>query len=269
MIIFDIDGTLCFDRHSIDRPVLDALERASRDITIAFSSARHPRDTYPLLTPSLRATSYVFGCNGAICVRDSSIVYKKSLPSSIVNAIVVAADDNGCPYLIDESRNFVKSTTWHPLHDAIRENALGGASPLNPISNDDIVKILLLPLTVQMRDAVLATCNVLIDIEIHRHSDLSFDVTSIGINKHSGMLDATLAHTDYACFGNDDNDIPLFKHSYYAVQVGSNAMLRKFAARQISADVGRPDELIDAINEITYAEAQRMRKIGDATAQTR
>ncbi|AXB34279.1 HAD family phosphatase [Vibrio campbellii] len=118
-IVFDIDGTICFDGESISPIILDKIYELSFKNRIFFASARHPRDISRLLPEKLKKNSILVGANGAICQKYDSVIYSRPMSINTVDNILSILDSYECSYLIDGVQCYYKSVKKHRFFKVI------------------------------------------------------------------------------------------------------------------------------------------------------
>ncbi|MFJ4670586.1 HAD family hydrolase [Kitasatospora purpeofusca] len=90
-VVFDIDGTLCFDGRTIDRRILaaiDACERAGRRLVSA--SARPVRDVLPVLDGAFPAATLIGG-NGSLVSVGGQVRARTAFDAAGFGALMDAA----------------------------------------------------------------------------------------------------------------------------------------------------------------------------------
>lgn len=232
-LVFDIDGTLCFDGVSISPAILTEIENLSRHSAIFFASARHPRDMVRLLPDSLIQCSALIGANGAICKRGETVLYLRPIQNRDVDSIITILDRHHCAYLIDGVEGYHKSTITHHFFGCIAPEGSCRERSIIALQKVGIIKFLVLSSSAENFEALYTEILMIPGLSLHKHSDGTFDITIASTDKYIALHEAFGIEEDFICFGNDDNDLPLFKKSAYAFLVGDKETLAPYADEQI------------------------------------
>ncbi len=251
-IVFDIDGTLCFNGKDIHLLILEEISKLSSKFNIIFASARHPRDIARILPNDIKKSSILVGANGAVCEKNSEILYKKTIKNSTVERLVNILNKHKCSYLIDGVHGYYKSSIKHKFFKNITPYAQCTEQSIKKLYEVGILKILVLHSPVYDYDELIKDINKIEDINIHNHSDLSFDITICDIDKYNAIKSTLGIKNNFICFGNDLNDISLFKNSLYSLQVGKNVKLAFHAKETLLAyDGDYTKALVSAIKRVS------------------
>lgn len=221
-VVVDVDGTVCFDGHTLSPAVADAL-RFVRDRTrLVFASARPLRDLLPVLPDDLAEVDLIGG-NGAfhrapdgeVSVRGFSAETRRDLDA------LIAAHDLGA--LLDGPWDYSYSgPADHMLRARIDPARLARHVEAHTLPH--YAKALLFTTSA----AVIAELSVLpVAFSVHPVEN-AIDVAPHGVTKASAV--AALGFTDVIAFGNDANDVPLLRAARVSVRVGSHPGL-DFASR--------------------------------------
>ncbi len=246
-IVFDIDGTICFDGENISPLLTDAIHTLGDDLNIFFASARHPRDIKHVLPRELSATSVSVGANGAICEKQGEILYKNTISQANVNTIIEILERHHFSYLIDGVRGYYQSDKEHDFFDKISPLGDDEESEISMLKEVGILKFLILSASIEdARDPVLEIDD-LSGVSLHHHSDGTFDITASSIDKYSAIDKVYSVGDDFVCFGNDKNDLTLLQNSKYSFQIGEHKELTPYATEQIIGS--SEEEYVQAILE--------------------
>ncbi|POZ61607.1 HAD-IIB family hydrolase [Chromobacterium alticapitis] len=246
--IFDIDGTLCFDGHTISPAIQDALSGLEEQgHQIGFASARPYRDMLHLLGERFHHGLFV-GSNGAMTYHQGELCDTQPLAKRTLDQLCELAERLEASYLVD--------LPWHYHYRGDPDHPFMGwvdpARRANRVARDDIrlpVKLLVtecadgpaLQLALAERD----------DIAVHHHSDQQIvDITAKGVSKMAALLRHGIAADQLVCFGNDSNDLSMFSAARHAVQIGEHAQLKPLAAERIARDDNTEAELIGAMRRL-------------------
>lgn len=240
-IVLDIDGTICFDGHHIDVRIVEALcDLMDLGHKVILASARPIRDMMPVLDERLKHIPLVGG-NGSIVSVGKQIVHKESISEDNYKKILEIWGQHKCSILVDDEWDYGHVADGREeLFERIDGYDLAENLPLTAIKTP--IKVLLM--SIKDGQAIRQALDDL-DLSISGYEKLTqMDITSPGINKFSGLKWLGIQDGDYVCFGNDSNDIPLFKHSSYGVQVGNHTQLAEISDEQIPVDHQIVDKLI-------------------------
>ena len=236
--VFDLDGTLCFDGMTMSKELQEVLLTAPKyGHEIIFATARSYRDCLSILEGELRKLTVV-GLNGGEVFQDECLVSQYTIPSHALRTIVSYCDTYNLPYFIDDTFNYaIQNPDQIPF--------LSNVDPLNkarilPVQelNKPIKAVIPLAEHEDIREDLIFNLNKLECLDLTYHDiERCLYINLKGVTKASTVLNHF--GRDFVAFGNDQNDISLFKHAIYGVQVGDYPYLKDFA-----------DEVIPAINTV-------------------
>ncbi|MGV2187381.1 HAD hydrolase family protein [Rhizobium rhizogenes] len=246
--VFDLDGTICFDRYSVAPPIKRSMEAIAEQHSIVIASARHPANIITTITNPWFSLWDVVGANGAICYTKGQRANERRLPADQARLSLQALAALECPYLAYGADFVIFSQAAHPLHAAISADI--GTTLRRGSDNElgTLAKILVLP---QSGDArALAACQAIPGLQVYAHTDGSFDIVTAGVDKASALT--VLGHTlpTFASFGNDLNDLTLLHHAQHAVCVGDSSLLASVADYQIPTGPGQIEAIAELILRI-------------------
>lgn len=245
--VFDIDGTICFHGKPVSRGILDALcELERQGHFIAFASARHSRDILPVLDERFHH-HLLIGGNGAVTYYEGKLIRACPIPGPLFQRITQLLDRFQASYLID--------TEWDYAHKGAEDHSfLSRVDPLkqaNRIRLDEVrqpVKILVTESAdpQRLKEEVKA-----LDINLHNHSlEEVLDITDCGVDKWNAVAAFGLSSGSTVCFGNDTNDLPLFRQAARSVLVGNHPLLAGVATDQLDIDEQFESKLRDKLTEL-------------------
>ncbi|MGO1498671.1 MAG: HAD hydrolase family protein [Streptococcus thermophilus] len=211
--VFDLDGTLCFDGMTMSKDLQKVLLTAPKyGHEIIFATARSYRDCLSVLEGELRKLTVV-SLNGGEVFQDERLVSQYRIPSSALRTIVSYCDIYNLPL------NKARILSIHELNEPVKV-----VIPL--VEHEDICEDLIFNL------------NKLECLDLSYHDiERCLYINPKGVTKASTVLNHF--GKDFVAFGNDQNDISLFKNAIYGVQIGDYPYLNNFA-----------DEVIPAINAV-------------------
>lgn len=241
--IFDLDGTICFDAHTIDTAIVEVLLRAE-DLghKIIFATARSYRDTINVLGKEL-SQEFVIGLNGGVVYDKGQLILEQHLPRKTVLFINQWCKENNIPYFMDNHFHYCS-------HNPERIPFIASVDPLN-LSQNIPFEELELPIK----------CVVNFDRSSHLLEDMLSNLTHLPkvdsvfheneaclyINPYGSTKSETVKKLligDYIAFGNDKNDIGLFQNAKYSIQIGNYEQLVPYAS-EVLLDIEKiPDKIM-------------------------
>jgi len=247
-LVFDLDGTICFDRHSVAPSIKRSMEAVGERHSIVIASARHPANIITTIANPWFSLWDIVGANGAISYAKGRLCSEQRMPTTPTRLALRTLSVLGCPFLAYGADFVIFSQTAHPLHGAISADI---GTTLRRGSDTDLeilIKVLALPQSDDPRP--LAACQAIVGLQVCTHADGSFDIVAAGVDKASALR--TLGHTlpTLASFGNDLNDLPLLLHARHAVCVGDNPILVSVANHQIPPGTGQVEAIAELILKI-------------------
>lgn len=246
--VFDLDGTICFKGQPISEKLLNSLEKLQMDgHDVIFASARPIRDILPVIDTRFHGYTMIGG-NGSLISVNGTIRYSHSFTDTPIDSIHKILDEYNATYLMDGEWNY---TYTGPVDHAILDNL----DPSNLAKNiklsdhQSIIKILVLTADDmdQVLDAILK-----LDVTVHKHGNENvIDISPQGINKWSALNKLEIEKGNYIAFGNDANDISMFKNAAYSIMVGHHKELSQYASESIPLSEDVEDDIIEKINVLS------------------
>ncbi len=245
--VFDLDGTLCFQGLPLAQTiteVLHSLEEAGH--RVIFASARPIRDLLPVL-PETFHHHLLIGGNGSLVSWRGEIVYSKPFSPSDVIYMQKLIQQMDATYLADGLWNYsYTGTESHPILKNL--DPLQSAKNVSLAEHDAIIKVLILNAS-SMVDFSEALCEI--DVVSHSHGEEQvLDISPKGIHKRSALHIMGITTEGYVAFGNDANDIEMFKGAVHSVMIGSHVDLAAYADEQIPLDGLLEEQLVAKLSEL-------------------
>ncbi|MGG4493435.1 HAD-IIB family hydrolase [Brevibacillus reuszeri] len=248
--IFDLDGTICFKGQPISTRILDCLldlEQAGH--TVGFASARPCRDMLPVLDERFR-NHLLIGANGAMTHHRGSLQSHVPIPNQLAQEIINILEEHRAIYLIDDKWDYAHNCdTVHPFLQNIDQKR--SASRVDFDQLDQILKIVILSsdcfedLSARVKE---------LDVTVHYHSaEGILDLTYKGVNKMAALYRFGISKESFICFGNDMNDLPMFKEAQHSVLIGGYEPLLPWAKEQIVVDNQVEESIISKLQELEVA----------------
>lgn len=225
--VFDLDGTICFKGKPLSIDIVDALLHLHSDNhKIIIASARPIRDIYPIIPAWMKGLDMIGG-NGAFIQHDQKIHITEF---ECFPELVKIIDHHQLSYLADSDWDYAYTGDInHPIKQNIDADHLAQAHQ-SYHSLSSIVKLVLFT----DNSAIIAELQKLpIELNIHANEAI-IDISPKNITKHSGLQQLSI--TDYIAFGNDTNDISMFKHAKESICIGDHPIAKQYANRVISPE---------------------------------
>jgi HAD superfamily hydrolase (TIGR01484 family) len=243
--VFDLDGTICFKGVPVSTRINDTLkELEEAGHTVIFASARPIRDMLPVLDDSFHQHTLIGG-NGALISEQGTITFARSFTAEQVEYIKGLITDHHATYLIDGEWDYsYTGSASHPILNNLDPQKR--AANINLTDHTSIVKVLILSANDQ--DGLLQKLSGL-DVVIHMHGGENvIDISPKGIHKLAAVQRLT---GDYIAFGNDANDIQLFKGASYSIMIGYHKELSEFADESITLEGDYEEKIIQKLRELS------------------
>lgn len=230
--VFDLDGTLSFDYMTIDEELKQVLLTAPQyGHELVFASARAYRDCLGLLGPELSQQT-VIGLNGGLAYQKGQLVFERQLPPASYQAILDLCLSYNLPFFVDNTFDY-SGQIFEKIPFIASVDPLKRAKQL-PLADlhHPIKLVIYMGGHEELLEDIQAQLASLpgLDLDYHGHEKCLY-INPHETNKASTILE--LCGPDYVAFGNDQNDIPMFKNSLYAVQVGDFPALKDYADEQL------------------------------------
>ncbi len=214
-LVFDIDGTLCFDGRTIAPEIVAALDAAAVGHTVVFASARPVRDLLPILPNSFRDADLVGG-NGSLHRRAGRIGSRHFDPATRaeIDGIVLR---HGLAALIDGDWDY--SYTGDGSDSVIgKVHRTGTARNVEACELAVYTKALLFGHAPEL----IREAEQLNAVVTRHEGEGIIDLSPAGVTKAAGLRDLWGAPRDYIAFGNDANDRSLFDEAIRSYCVGGH-----------------------------------------------
>ncbi|MBN8191261.1 HAD family phosphatase [Bacillus sp. NTK074B] len=247
--VFDLDGTICFKGEPVsERMVQCLLDLKSSGHELFFASARPIRDMLPVL--DVRLHSYpLIGGNGSLLYQGGEVIHSNSFHPNDLEKIHELIDQYEATYLIDSEWDYAYTgPNDHPILDFLDPANLARSLPVESLNR--IVKILLLTST-NYQD--LSKDLKSLDIVVNNHTNEEVvDLSPAKIHKWSALSTFGVSEMDFIAFGNDSNDVSMFKKAKHAVMVGYHEGLSGYADEHIPLIDDYEGEIIKKLKELSF-----------------
>ncbi|AYO47613.1 HAD family hydrolase [Streptococcus mutans] len=246
--VFDIDGTICFDRFQIDARIKAILKDAANyGHQISFASARSYRDCIDVLGQELSQKT-VIGLNGGLAYKAGELILEKPMNHRAFDLALYYCHRYQLPYFVDDDFNYA-----HHLEQFIP--FIHSVDPLK-LAKEVVVEDLKHPIKMVVffgnhLDKIAEVSHHLAKLE---QLDITFhdDESCLYLNPKEVTKSSTIQELfdhDFVAFGNDRNDIAMFQAAVYSVQVGDFVDLSPFADTQVLLRQDYHQAVADKIHE--------------------
>lgn len=229
IFVFDLDGTICFSGAPLDKKIVGALHTIiEQGHEVIFASARPIRDMLPVIPTSLQ-TCRMIGSNGAFTYVDGFIEVE-FLHSSIQSQIVELVESHELAYLADSDWNYAYTGSKnHPMYSGIDSEKKAEKVSIHELTG--FSKVLLFDPPTSVKNFV----KTLPVTTFEYTEEKILDICSPNLNKIKGL--ERLGVTHYIAFGNDVNDLLMFKQASHSVCVGMHSVGEHATERVAQQDV--------------------------------
>lgn len=228
VVVFDVDGTICFDGRTIGPDIVDALRSLRERCELVFASARPIRDLLPVLPEDLHAATLIGG-NGAFSRVEGELTV---LGIDHEDRVLIdrLIDEHELTVLIDGEWDYC--FTGDQAHRIFRQLDAGRlASNIPREQIERYSKVVLFASGSRIEEELRQS-----PLSINVHPDEGIiDIAPSGITKHHALGRLGIADGAYVAFGNDANDELMLRHAGTSYCVGAHPAL-SFADHHLSRD---------------------------------
>lgn len=246
--VFDLDGTICFQGKPISEKILHSLAELEEDGNeVIVASARPIRDMLPIIDKDFHHYTMIGG-NGSLISKEGKIIKSSSFSTNELKEIKNLINQYCATYLIDGEWNYAYTG---PDHHPILQNLDSGhlAKKVTLDSLNTVVKILILT-SKNMDELEQKLSKLNVYINKHRNENV-LDISPSGINKWSALKALDIKEKTYIAFGNDANDIAMFKNALHSVMIGYHEQLSPFAKESILLNGDFEQEIAEKIHTLS------------------
>lgn len=250
--VFDLDGTICFNGKPVSQEIISCLKQLSEEHEIIFASARPIRDLLPMIDPYFYGHTLIGG-NGALISQQEKIIKVATFSQEDTQVLMYLIEKYQATYLIDSEWNYAYTgTDNHPIKTGIDPLKRAQLVYVNELTS--IVKMLIL--TASDLSAFEKEVGLL-NVVYHLHGNENvLDISPKEISKWSALKKIGVKPGEFIAFGNDQNDIPMFKEAKVSIQIGTYKNLLPYARESLTADSPKALEaaIIEKLNELKNLE---------------
>ncbi|GGH19808.1 HAD-IIB family hydrolase [Paenibacillus segetis] len=232
-IVFDLDGTICFKGKPLSKDMVQALESlAGKGHEIIYASARPIRDLLPVLPPHMQQYPMIGG-NGAFVASGGEIISTIHFDKPLADKIVKLIRKYEASYLIDSRWNYAYTgNNEHPIRRNVDPEQRAANVPLDELN--EIVKVVILH-SINEQQLLEELQQLPIVIYVHGNEGI-IDISPQGVDKWAGLQALGILPQQFIAFGNDANDVSMFKHAQRSVCVGEHNTLMQIASEHVASD---------------------------------
>ncbi|WP_335939164.1 HAD family hydrolase [Streptomyces sp. PTD5-9] len=230
-LVFDIDGTLCFDGRTIDDRIRTAISECERTgFDVVFASARPVRDLLPVLDGDFPSATLIGG-NGSLVSVGGRVRARAAFDPAGLAALLDAVERYEAAYLADGPWDYAYTgPADHPIMSRVDQGGL--ARPVELSALPEVVKFLVVGASDM---AGLADAGRRLGLMVNHHLDEAIiDFAPGSTTKWEALTGAGIG--EYIAFGNDINDVDLLRNAERAVRVGAHPSLDGVAQVTVAAD---------------------------------
>ncbi|MDO4432412.1 MAG: HAD-IIB family hydrolase [Aerococcaceae bacterium] len=251
-VVFDLDGTLCFDGQTIAPIIREALHALIQNgHTVLFASARSYRDCLPVIGEDF-ANQYVIGLNGGVVYHQARVIYQTNIAGHGYQQLTAYCQQKGIPFFVDNVFDYAsfqeEKMPFYPHVDPLKLAKKVAVRDLeNPIKlviylGEHTEHLQALSTFVQ-EDATLSM--------MYHEGEHCFYVNAKDVHKASALQH--VLQQPYICFGNDKNDLEMFRNAQYAIQIGDYEPLTPYANQQLKATQTLESDIAMTIRQLAQS----------------
>ncbi|OBZ17159.1 HAD family hydrolase [Bacillus sp. FJAT-26390] len=253
IFVFDLDGTICFKGQPVSETILSCLEDlAHAGHEVIFASARPIRDMLPVLHERFHRFSLIGG-NGSLVSKEGSITHIETFSEDLKNVLLKHIEEHQATYLIDSHWDYAYTGALdHPILKNVDTSNL--ANRVDAESLLSIVKILIITANdSEVLEQKLSSLGVV----VHRHRNENvIDISPQNIHKWSALQKLGVEEKQFIAFGNDTNDITMFKNAQQAIMIGHHDELAQYATEAIPLVGDYEAKIVEKLQELASSITQ-------------
>ena len=245
--VFDLDGTICFKGRPVSETILSVLEELTdAGHEVIFASARPIRDLLPVLHERFH-TYPLIGGNGSLISTNGRITEVESFTEAQIQQLFRLMEAHEVTYLIDGDWDYAYTgPVDHPILNNVDAAKLAQQVPVQSLQS--IIKILILTAsdTESLTEKLAA-----LGVVIHRNNrENTIDVNPPSVDKWTALRKLGVKENQFIAFGNDSNDVPMFKSAWHSVMIGHHDELAPFSSEAIPFTDDVEHQIVAKIREL-------------------
>ncbi|TVX93438.1 HAD-IIB family hydrolase [Paenibacillus agilis] len=240
-IVFDLDGTICFSGKPLSEKMIKALDLlVNKGHEIIFASARPIRDLLPVIPEHMHHYPMVGG-NGAFVAAGGEILSAVHFDKDTTDSLLQLIKKYEATYLIDSKWDYAYTGAEdHPIRRNVDPEQRAQLRRLEEL--EEIVKIVILH-SLDQQSLLSKLQQLPIVIHMHGSEDI-IDISPVGVDKWAGLQALGLRSQEFIAFGNDANDMSMFKHAQRSICVGNHPELASMATEKI---INEEERVVDKV----------------------
>lgn len=247
--VFDIDGTISFDGHTIDNRIKEALKMSEHyGHEVIFASARSYRDCVNLLGDELNK-KMVVGLNGGLVFNNGEKLLSHDLNMHTFKNVVDFCHEYEIPYFVDDLYNYAcQKGEQMPFYCNVDFAGIGNEISVYEMKHP-IKMVISLRDNLEKLDYLITIAGDLHNVLVSYHErEFCLYLNPLGITKASTLVD--ILGNNFIAFGNDKNDIEMFKVAQKSIQIGDFADVKPFSSEQILLEGDFKGKIAERIKEL-------------------
>ncbi|MEJ6014211.1 HAD-IIB family hydrolase [Corynebacterium sp. H127] len=217
-VVFDVDGTICFNGTSVSPEIVTALRSLREQVRVVFASARPIRDLLPVLPEDLHDCALIGG-NGAF-LRDGGQLTVLGIAREERQALDAIIEEHGLRVLVDGDWDY--SFSGDSSHRIFRQLDAGRLA--KNVARDQIATYSKVVLFTEDSAVIEELGRTSLSFTVHPDESI-IDIAPAGITKHDAIGRLGIADRRYVAFGNDANDVLMLERAGVSYCVGNHDAL--------------------------------------------
>jgi Cof subfamily protein (haloacid dehalogenase superfamily) len=255
IFVFDLDGTICFKGQPVSETILSCLEElAHAGHEVIFASARPIRDMLPVLHERFHRFPLIGG-NGSLVSKEGNNTHIETFSQDQTNVLLKHIEVHQATYLIDSDWDYAYTgAVDHPILKNVDTSNLAKCVAAESLLS--IVKILILT---SHDSEVLEQKLSSLGVVVHKHRNENvIDISPQNIHKWSALQKLGVEEKQFIAFGNDTNDITMFKHAQQAIMIGHHDELAPHATEAIPLVGDFEAKIVEKLKELAGQSIQNV-----------
>lgn len=247
-IVFDVDGTICFNGQYIEEELAAQIKKLQQHHNIIFASARPIRDLLPVVKEF--NSQFLIGGNGSIVQYQDEIEVVRLISKRNFKRIQQIITQYHLHYIIDDDFNYSSNlSSDYTIFKQLDPDQLAQNITIENINHP--IKIILVDIPETIYHNLKTSMQSLSEeLSLNFHdNERNIDITAQNVNKYTTLI-KYLGNEDYIAFGNDINDIQLLNHAAQAFFIGSETNRQSLDLSHLNMIEADPHLISRQINKI-------------------